>query len=305
MGVKMYLQQLRTFTEVYRQRSISGAARKLDLTQPAVSQQIASLEATIGRPLFERHARGVLPTATADELATDIGDKLDNAEAALATARSRSTEIAGSVQIIAHSDFAAETIGPVLRTLLEAGVRVRLQIGDREKIRIMVAEGHCDLGFSALPINDARLRSETLHSETTVALASPEIAERIMTRESLSAALADEPVLAYNLAMPLISTWLEENQTEIGDVTPAVVSQDLRSLRSIMTSGFGWSVLPEYLCREQLTSGSLVEILPPIARPQNTHYAVWSPAALRNHRVAFVRQTLVWHLRQNSRPDMP
>ncbi|MBO9127374.1 LysR family transcriptional regulator [Rhizobium sp. 16-488-2a] len=299
MSRDMYLQQLRTFTEVYRQRSISGAARNLDLTQPAVSQQIASLEAAIGRPLFERHARGVLPTATADELAADIGDKLDHAETALATARSRSTDIAGSVQIIAHSDFAAETIGPVLKTLLEAGVRVRLQTGDREKIRIMVAEGHCDLGFSALPITDARLRTESLHTESIVAVASPEIAGKIMAQGSLVDALKAEPVLAYNLSMPLIRRWLDENHTDIDDdVTPAVVSQDLRSLRSILMSGFGWSVLPEYLCRNELARGNLVEIKPPVARPHNTYYAVWSPSVLRNHRIAFVRQTLIWRLKQ-------
>jgi len=54
------------------------------LTQPAVSQHIAGLEVAIGRPLFERSSSGVEPTSTADELAMDIGDKLEVAEAALA-----------------------------------------------------------------------------------------------------------------------------------------------------------------------------------------------------------------------------
>ncbi|MFM9625973.1 LysR family transcriptional regulator [Streptomyces turgidiscabies] len=40
----MSLSRLRTFVEVYRQRSISGAARALNLTQPAVSQHIAVLK---------------------------------------------------------------------------------------------------------------------------------------------------------------------------------------------------------------------------------------------------------------------
>ncbi len=43
----MSLARLRTFIEVYRQRSISGAARTLNLTQPAVSQHIAGLEMSI------------------------------------------------------------------------------------------------------------------------------------------------------------------------------------------------------------------------------------------------------------------
>jgi DNA-binding transcriptional LysR family regulator len=41
------LPHLRTFLEVYRQRSLTQAARRLALSQPAVSQQIASLETQI------------------------------------------------------------------------------------------------------------------------------------------------------------------------------------------------------------------------------------------------------------------
>ena len=66
----MSLLQLRTFVEVYRRRSLSEAARAIGITQPAASQHIASLEAQLGRPLFDRHSRGVRPTAIADDLAS-------------------------------------------------------------------------------------------------------------------------------------------------------------------------------------------------------------------------------------------
>lgn len=69
----MSLVHLRTFVEVHRRGSISEAARLLGLTQPAVSGHIATLEAQLGRPLFQRHARGVVPTAIADDLAASLG----------------------------------------------------------------------------------------------------------------------------------------------------------------------------------------------------------------------------------------
>ena len=74
----MSLLQLRTFVEVYRRRSLSEAARAIGITQPAASQHIASLEAQLGRPLFDRHSRGVRPTAIADDLAAlvDLGDAM-------------------------------------------------------------------------------------------------------------------------------------------------------------------------------------------------------------------------------------
>jgi DNA-binding transcriptional LysR family regulator len=127
MDWAMSLTRLRAFVEVYRQRSFTTAARNLGLSQPAISQAIASLEATVGRPLFERHGRGVVPTGAARDLASDIGDRLDQAEAALAQARARSAELAGSIQIVGHPDFLAEVVAPQLGPLLESGIRVRLQ----------------------------------------------------------------------------------------------------------------------------------------------------------------------------------
>jgi DNA-binding transcriptional LysR family regulator len=114
--------QLRTFVEVYRRRSLSEAARAIGITQPAASQHIASLEAQLGHPLFDRHSRGVRPTAIADDLAASIGGSLDVAEAALAAARARSSRMCGTVHIAAPSDLLGEMITPRLGPLLDAGL---------------------------------------------------------------------------------------------------------------------------------------------------------------------------------------
>jgi DNA-binding transcriptional LysR family regulator len=292
------LTRLRTFVEVYRQRSISGAARALDLTQPAVSQHIASLESAIGRQLFERHAHGVDPTGAADELALEIGDRLDVAEAALATARARSAEIAGAVRMIGHADFLSEVVAPLLVPLLEAGMRVRLQTADLDGLVHALVDGHCDLGVSAFPINDRRLRSELVRSEPIIAVAAPTVAARIATATDRAGALAAEPVLAYHIERPLIDEWLETNHLFRRPVSPALIAPDLRGLRALLGVGFGWSVLPTYLCAGELARGELVEIPAPVGPTINPYFLVWSPSALRHPRIAHARQTLIWALRQ-------
>ncbi|WP_282795827.1 LysR family transcriptional regulator [Streptomyces sp. CC224B] len=63
-GVDLSTFWLRAFLEVARQGSFTVAARRLALTQSAVSRQIASLEAALGgAPLFDRLPRGVRLTA--------------------------------------------------------------------------------------------------------------------------------------------------------------------------------------------------------------------------------------------------
>jgi LysR family transcriptional regulator, nitrogen assimilation regulatory protein len=64
------LRQIRYFNLVHRLRRVSAAARGANISQPALSEQIHKLEASLGGALFERHGDGVIPT--------DKGERLDH-----------------------------------------------------------------------------------------------------------------------------------------------------------------------------------------------------------------------------------
>lgn len=66
-GGHMHLRQIEYFVALYDERSITKAARRLNVVQPALSMQISRLEKTFKAKLFERTSRGVVPT--------DIGRK--------------------------------------------------------------------------------------------------------------------------------------------------------------------------------------------------------------------------------------
>ncbi|MFG6138058.1 MULTISPECIES: LysR family transcriptional regulator [Halomonas] len=293
----MSLTRMRTFIEVYRQCSISGAARALNLTQPAVSQHIAGLEVAVGRPLFERSPTGVTPTAAAEALAMDIGDKLDAAEAALASARARSMDISGVLQLVGHADVMAEILGQRLLPLLEAGVRVRLHSGGGDMVTSMLLEGHCDLGISAHPVVDGRLKSEPLFTSRVLPVAAPAVAARLAASDDFAGDIRETPLLAYDLELSMIERWLQKNRIGADDLVPYVVNQDLRAQRQLLMQGFGWSVMPEYLCRQQMARGELAEIASPVGTHEIHYYLVWRPQALRQARVAHARQTLLQQLR--------
>lgn len=245
----MSLSRLRTFIEVYRQRSITAAAKSLNLTQPAVSQHIAGLEA------------------------------------ALASARARSLGVAGTLQIIGHADFMAEKLPHGLLPLLEAEVRIRMHTGDGPLVIQMLLDGHCDLGISAHPVTDERLKSEVIFTDSVLAVAAPAVVERILRADNPGKALNQEPLLAYNLELSLIDNWLSKNQIPAPDKLPA--------LRSLLSQGFGWTVLPEYLCSEQLRRGELVVIPPPVSNTEISYNLIWAPGTLRQPRVAHARDVLL------------
>jgi len=293
----MSLPRLRTFIEVYRQRSISGAARRLNLTQPAVSQHIAGLEASIGRLLFHRLPSGVEPTPAADELAADLGDRLEQAEAALAAARNRSEDVAGALHIVGHADFLAEVVAAELVPLVKVGMRVRLQTGSTSVVSQMLVDGLCDLGITVYPPDDDRLRSQIVRQEALLAVAAPAVAQRIAEADALGDALCAEPLLAYSLDRPLVDAWLQHNQLEVRLPLPALMGQDLRALQRPLALGLGWTVLPHYLCAAALADGTLREVAAPVGRARLDYHLMWTASGLRQPRVAHARQALLWRLR--------
>jgi len=63
----MELRQLKYFTCLYEEGSVTRAAQRLNIVQPALSMQIAKLEEELGQTLFERSSKGMHPTEAGDQ----------------------------------------------------------------------------------------------------------------------------------------------------------------------------------------------------------------------------------------------
>lgn len=70
------IRHLAAMAAIVEQGSVSMGARVVNLTQPAVTQGIAKLEAQLGLPLFDRQPRGMVPTPAALRLAPRVGEAL-------------------------------------------------------------------------------------------------------------------------------------------------------------------------------------------------------------------------------------
>jgi len=115
-----------------------------------------------------------------------------------------------------------------------------------------------------------------------LAVVAPDVAQRLQAARSLDQALSSEPMLAYSFELPLIEQWLLANDLQRNPLSPALIGQDLRTLRNLIIGGFGWSVLPMYLCADVLQRRTVVEIPSPVSRTTLSYHLVWSPSALRN-----------------------
>ncbi|WP_432831435.1 LysR family transcriptional regulator [Dactylosporangium sp. CA-092794] len=86
------LRQLRYLVAVADEGSFTQAADLLGVTQSALSRSVATLEATLGVALFERLARGVVPTAAGEVMVCEARTIVRRAETAVARARRAAVE---------------------------------------------------------------------------------------------------------------------------------------------------------------------------------------------------------------------
>ncbi|HYC04036.1 MAG TPA: LysR family transcriptional regulator [Azospirillaceae bacterium] len=287
-----HLVQLRTFLEAYRSGSLSRAAERLGITQPAASAHVQSLEALLEKPLFTRRARGVEPTAVAHELARSLGGAFDAVEAGLAQVKARSTQLSGTVHVAGPAEFMGERVTPALAGLPALGLRVRLLTGNRERIYGLLADGTADLAVTASHPGERGYGFAELARERLLLVAAPPIARRL-DGPPTAAALRALPAVAYDEDLPLAREFFRHAFGEEPDLQAAVCVADLRVVRRLACLGAGWTVVPDYLCADDLAAGRLVTLVPPEGSPGNSLYLAWDKGALRHPRVAFLKDHLL------------
>ncbi|MGD8379079.1 MAG: LysR family transcriptional regulator [Gammaproteobacteria bacterium] len=107
----------RTFLEVLREGSLSGAARSLGLTQPTVGRHVDALEAALGLSLFVRTQRGFSPTEAAEALRPYAESLGATSKALLRVASDQGRGVSGTVRITASDVVAVEVLPPILAEL--------------------------------------------------------------------------------------------------------------------------------------------------------------------------------------------
>lgn len=119
---------LQVLLEIGRSGSFSAAADALGYTQSAVSRQVASLEAYARAPLFERHPRGVRPTAAGEVLIRHAGGVLEGIAAATNELAGLSDRLEGRLAVGAFPTAAASLIPAAIARLKRTnpGLQVRL-----------------------------------------------------------------------------------------------------------------------------------------------------------------------------------
>jgi DNA-binding transcriptional LysR family regulator len=242
---------------------------RLNLTQPAVSQQLKELESRLGVSLLERIGRRVQLTSAGQEMLLHARDLLDRARIAEeAMARYRHGRL-GRVRLGADGTLCAFVLPPILRALLTAHPDLEpvIEAGPSPVLAHKVVANELDIAFTAKPpVIEPILEVETIVSDELLAFwpdtlgAAP---ERV-TPQSLDG----RPFVGFspgNMTYDLVQHWFDAGGAR---PSPVMYFDMGMTIAAIVAAGLGAAILPpEARLQAEVHGNAVVRPLdPPIRR---------------------------------------
>lgn len=208
MNVEM--RHLRAFVALAEELHFGRASQRLYLTQPALSQTLRQLEASVGGRLVERTTRSVALTANGLAFLADARAVIAAYDSALARAARAARQEQGILRVGYQIGAALEIAPIVLRAYAERypSVSVELREFDFGEPFAGLDVGLVDVAFVKMPLEDERLAYEFLEHETIFAGLAP--SHPLAQRSSIAIAeILDDPIVAApRAAGPWRDFWL-------------------------------------------------------------------------------------------------
>lgn len=266
---------LRYFRQIARERSITRAAERLNLSVPALSIQLRQLEESLGQKLFARE-RGGLHLTEAGRLALDYAETIGRAGEELvdvmrnrAPGATRHILRIGAVATLSRN-FQVDFLKPALH---RPGVEVVIRSGSQRELLLALHAHEVDVVLSNSP---ARRDAETpwhshLLADQPVSLVGVPAWKK--KRLEFPRDFRDVPVILPSMESNTRAAF--DRLTAAAGVRPRVLAEvdDMAMLRLLAREGEGLALVPPVVVRDEIEDGVLVETHR-ISQIHETFYAI-------------------------------
>jgi LysR family nitrogen assimilation transcriptional regulator len=298
----MNLRRLKYFVKIVDIGSLTQAAQVLFIAQPALSQQLATLEAEVGQQLLVRTQRGVTPTEAGKALYRHAQIILRQCDQAMSDMAAAGQGLSGQVSVGVAPGTAAATLAlPLLRRVRarHPGILLYLNENYGTTLSELIMNGRMDL---AVLYGD-----KAIHGLKFLPLVKEELylvgpATEPQPGESIRLADLGEVQLLMPRPYNIVRKLVNEAFMRAG-MTPRVVAEveSAITLTAAIADGLGSTILPASIARSFVASGMawqsrIVEpvIEAPLALCQSDHLPLSEPAqAVREILLELVSDLLV------------
>lgn len=259
----MDVHQLKVFMAVYKNRSFSRAAEELGLSQPTVSEHIMSLEEELGKRLFDRLGRSIIPTSEADILfprAEEVVEEIERIPSYLEADRSK---ISGTIVIGASTIPGTYLMPPLIKAFVGKypDVSFRVIIGDSSEITDMILRHDLTCGIVGSKRNgDDRLMYKPFREDEIILVAGSEMS---LGKEIRIDELTGIPFVIREEGSgtrKTIEDALRNVGVDPGNLMVVAMFGSTDAVKESLLQGLGVSFLSRLSVKEELRRGSLREI---------------------------------------------
>lgn len=250
----MNIAAFEAFLKVMETGSISTAAEKLFLTQPAITKRIHSLEGFLNVKLFEPVGRGIQPTQAAHQVLPRVKQWLNELEDIQHDLSHAQNLVQGRLKLGTSHHIGLHHLPQYLKAFTQEfkDVQLDIQFVDSEQAHQQVLAGEIELGFITLPPEShPRLKYLQLWSDPLKFVVAP--FHPLASRKNLKL----EDLIEYPSVLSAAHTYTSQitlaEFSKRGLKPQATMSTNpLESIRMLVSIGLGWSVLPETLINQDL-----------------------------------------------------
>lgn len=288
------LNLLLVFDAIYTERSISKAAVKLNLSQPAVSNALARMRDRLQDPLFQREGYGMTPTPRSKTLYKPIRQALDLLERGLRD--NNDFDYAGSDRefVIAFEDYGEIVILPRFVDWLAStapNVRICIRPERSSMLKTQLREGGVDLAMDYFALQEQGFNSKCVVTESLVCLARqghPEIGDVLSLETYLS--LRHVVITPRARTRPMIDLALTKRgfKRRISLVVPHFLS-----MPAVVRSSDLICTLPRRLAYLYADLYNLRAYSLPIRTPEFPAYLIWHDSFAKDPGHVWLRTNLI------------
>ncbi len=299
----MDTEALKTVSLVAQQGSFAAAARVLSVDPSSVSRSVAAVEAKLGLRLFQRSTRSLSVTEEGEAYLARLVPLLEELDHAQDEAREVSRRPEGTVRLTTSVAFAHTCVVPFLADFAAQYPDISLEILPSDA-NLDLAANSIDLAIRLAPEPTGDLISTKLMDTRYRVVASPEYLGN-------SAPLSEPPDLQNHncLRFALPEFRMRWRFRSIGEapievpVSGNVIIANALSLRRAALDGLGPVLLADWLVREDLADGALVDVFPKFdCTATEFDTAAWILYPSRNYLPRKVRVTIDF-LRATLKPN--
>ena len=242
----MDTQNLRAFLLVADSGSFSQAAKRLHLTQPAVSKRIAQLEAQLNVSLFDRIGRRISTTEAGAALLPHARAVHLELQAAQQSVRDLAGEVRGRLRLATSHHIGLHRLPPLLSFFSKAFPAVQLDIDfmDSEQAYELTLQGEVELAVVTLaPSSIANIVTRPIWLDPL------DFMVQQGTQLTRKKALGLKELSQHPAILPGLNTYTGQIVKSLFDqrslpIQIAITTNYLETIRMMASVGLGWTVLP-------------------------------------------------------------